>query len=98
IAAWRMKSGVTSSLSPNQNASTSVRPMPALATSRIFDSSRFSMARRMGRVSVSANHLAGGGHFRLSRLDGLDDPETVARAFHVELHAGRALALHDAHH
>ena len=34
-------SGVTSSLSPNQNASTSLRPMPALATSRILDSSRF---------------------------------------------------------
>jgi hypothetical protein len=39
--------GVTSSLSPNQKASTSGRPMPALATSRIFDSSRFWMVWRM---------------------------------------------------
>ena len=42
-----MNSGVTSSLSPNQNASTSLRPMPAFATSRILDSSRFWMAWRI---------------------------------------------------
>src|SRR5687767_8729077 len=98
MAAWRMKSGVTSSLSPNQKASTSLRPMPALATSRILDSSRFSIARRILRVSISPDHLAGGRHFRLSRLDGLDDPEPVARALHVELDARRSLALHETHH
>src|SRR6478735_9187097 len=93
-----MKSGVTSSLSPNQNASTSLRPMPAFATSRIFDSSRFWMAWRIrGRVSTSANHRAGGRHFRLSRLNGLHHAEAVTRAFDVELHPGRALALHHTH-
>ena len=47
---WRRagsRSGVTSSLSPNQNASTSARPMPALAISRISEPWRRSMAWRM---------------------------------------------------
>ena len=46
IAACRMNAGVTSSGSPNQNARTSSRPMPALATSRIFDARRRSTTSR----------------------------------------------------
>src|SRR6185295_20369982 len=40
MPARRMNSGVTSSGSPNQNAITSSLPMPALATSRIFEERR----------------------------------------------------------
>src|SRR6201996_7167722 len=47
MAARRITSGVTSSLSPNQNASTSARPMPALAISRISEPWRRSMAGRI---------------------------------------------------
>src|ERR1700748_2291463 len=47
MAARRITSGVISSLSPNQNASTSARPMPALAISRISEPWRRSMAWRM---------------------------------------------------
>jgi hypothetical protein len=48
-----MSCGVGSSLSPNQNASTSLRPIAALATSRIFEAGKSSisvlMARRVWR-------------------------------------------------
>src|SRR5690348_4486377 len=98
MAASRMNCGVTSSLSPNQNASTSLRPMPALATSRILDSSRFWMAVRMPPVSGRARHLAGVGHFGLRGGNGADHAKAVARALDVELHAGSALLLHHAHH
>src|SRR6059058_4816421 len=57
-----MKSGVTSSLSPNQNASTSLRPMPAFATSRILDSSRSRTVCRMGEI-------VGEDGFRLPKAD-----------------------------
>ena len=46
MPACRMKAGVTSSGSPNQNASTSLRAMPALATSRIFEARRLRTASR----------------------------------------------------
>ena len=45
LAAGRV--AVTSSLSPNQNASTSSQPMPALATSRILEAGSRAMASRM---------------------------------------------------
>src|SRR3990167_9696687 len=48
MAASRMKAGVTSSLSPNQNLSTPSRPRPSLATSRMRDSSRLSTTARIG--------------------------------------------------
>src|SRR5215217_7601371 len=97
-----MNSGVTSSLSPNQNASTSLRPMPALATSRIFDSSRFWIASRMfgslAAVSVETDHAAAMRHLRLRGGYGLDHAKAVTRAFDVELHARRALPVHNPHH
>ena len=46
-AAAVMKAGVGSSLSPNQNASTSLRPRPAFATSRIFEPGKSRIAGRM---------------------------------------------------
>src|SRR6201996_8111262 len=56
MAARRITSGVTSSLSPNQNASTSARPMPALAISRISEPWRRSMAWRMaGPMEATAD-------------------------------------------
>src|SRR4051812_16659807 len=101
MAACRMKSGVTSSLSPNQNASTSERPMPALATSRILDSSRSWMAWRMldcpSANSGGPHHLARGRHLGLRRCQHAHDAEPVAGALDVELHAGRALLVHHAH-
>ena len=96
----RMTSGVTSSLSPNQKASTSLRPRPALATSRILEASRSWIAWRMvvllrvqGRCILQVVGISA----RLAR-DRLDDPEAVARALDVELHAGRALPVHHADH
>src|SRR5689334_5743586 len=51
MAACRMNCGVTSSGSPNQNAAMSARPMPALATSRIFDArSRWIAGRALGEA------------------------------------------------
>src|SRR4051812_16083535 len=91
-----MNSGVTSSLSPNQNASTSLRPMPASATSRILDSSRFWMALRMRRLSVEARHPAGVGHFGLRCRELPDHAEAITGAFDVELHARCAGAVHHA--
>src|SRR3954471_5492573 len=100
MAACRMKSGVTSSLSPNQNASTSERPMPALATSRILDSSRLWMAWRMrdcpSAASGGPHHPARGGHLGLRGSQHPHDAEAIAGALDVELHARRALPVHDA--
>src|SRR3954468_2565480 len=93
-----MKSGVTSSLSPNQKASTSLRPMPALATSRILDSSRFWMAVRMQRFSVEARHPARVGQFGLAGVQLPDHAETVTGSFDIELHAGRSRPVHHADH
>jgi hypothetical protein len=43
-----MNCGVGSSLSPNQKASTSPRPIAAFATSRIFEAGSSSMSVLMG--------------------------------------------------
>ena len=45
--------GVGSSLSPNQNASTSLRPIAAFATSRIFEAGKSSMSVLMARSGVA---------------------------------------------
>src|SRR6185369_675893 len=50
------------------------------------------------RVSARTDHLAAGGQFRLRRCDRPDHAKAVARAFHVELHAGCALPVHHTDH
>ena len=91
-------SGVTSSLSPNQKASTSLRPRPALATSRI-------LRGRRGRRSLGASACfldQGRCIWQLVRLLGLRAARSGARcesrspSLRCRAHARRAGALHHA--
>src|SRR5215475_12650866 len=48
MAAWRMKGGVTRSVSPNQSGRTSGCPRPKAVTLEMPDGSRLRMTGRMG--------------------------------------------------
>src|ERR1700754_2353415 len=93
-----MKSGVTSSLSPNQNGSTSLRPRPALATSRIFEPGSSAITCLIvGSSGVGrALHGATRREFSLGRGQVAHGAKPVARSLIVVRDAGFALAPHHA--
>src|SRR5438034_10537153 len=103
-----MKSGVASSLSPNQNGSTSLRPRPAFATSRIFEPGSSAITGLIGTSSSWSDgwqrasrqrrplHRAARRLFGLGRREIAHRAKPVARALIVVCNASLALAPHHA--
>src|SRR3990170_8700370 len=84
MPALRMKSGVGSSGSPTQNGTMSLRPMPALNSSRILEAVRLRTAARAAMGSGLSGLIA----WRYCRLPGSDGRRY---SFAAEMGARRGL-------